>query len=83
MDLVGIQLLVELIDNIGLPDLIGYNLKNSTKKKNQNLSSILANTKRKINLDYFFITSVEPDPKNRTINRISLGKPRDINLFPM
>lgn len=83
MDKAGLESLVELLDDIGLPYLIGYTAKNSTKKKNENLSSILAKIKKKINFDYFFNTNVDSDPKNRTINRISLAKPRDTNLFPV
>lgn len=83
MNLVGIQTLVKLLNSMGLPTLIGYSDNNSTKNNEQNLSSILANIKKKINLNYFFSTSVGIDNKNLTINRISLAKPDELDIFTM
>jgi len=74
----GIKQLVQILDKIGLP-YMGL----STKIKAPNFSSILARLKKQINLDYLFVTNVEADTKNRSANRISLGKPRDTNIFPV
>jgi len=82
MNTVGIKQLVQILDKIGLP-YMGLTTKRSSKMKASSFSSILARLKKHINLDFLFITSVEADTKNRTANRISLGKPRDINIFPV
>ncbi|KAL4122253.1 hypothetical protein QTP88_014620 [Uroleucon formosanum] len=74
----GIKQLVHILDKIGLSDT-GL----STKIKAQSFSAMLARLKKYINLDYFFTTNVEPDTKNRSINRISLAKPKDTNIFPV
>lgn len=79
MDAAGLGPLIKILDQIGLPRL-GFTTKNSSKKYS-NLSSTLARIKKNLNLDYLFATSIEPDPKNRTINRIALSKPRDSNLL--
>jgi len=79
MDAAGLRPLIQILDQIGLPHL-GFTTKNS-RKKYSNLSSTLASVKKNLNLDYLFTTSIEPDPKNRTVNRIALSKPRDSNLF--
>lgn len=81
MDTAGLKSLVQHIDTIGLPYL-GITSKNSHRKKDSNLSSILAGIKKHLNLNYLFTTSVEADPKNSTINRIYLAKPKDLNVFP-
>jgi len=78
MNAVGIKQLIQILEKIGLP-YMGH----STRMKSSSLSSILAKLKKQINLDFLFVTTVEADTKNRTINRISLGKPRDINIFPV
>lgn len=78
MNTVGIKQLVQILDQIGLP-YMGL----STRVKSSSFSSILAKLKKIINLDFLFVTNVEADMKNRTANRISLGKPRDINIFPV
>lgn len=78
MNTIGIKQLVQILDEIGLP-YMGL----STRMKPSSFSSILAKLKKIINLDFLFVTNVEADMKNRTANRISLGKPRDINIFPV
>jgi len=78
MNTVGIKQLVQILDQIGLP-YMGL----STRVKSSSFSSILAKLKKIINLDFLFVTNVEADMKNRTANRISLGKPKDINIFPV
>lgn len=80
MNTVGLKYLVQTLEKIGLP---GFTTKRSSRLKASSLSSILAKLKKHINLDYLFITNVEAETKNRTINRISLGKPRDLNIFPV
>lgn len=77
MDAVGLLPLLKILDQVGLPYL-GFWPKKS-KKKSSDLSSTLANIKKYLNLEYLFTTTVEPDPKNRTINRIALSKPNDSN----
>jgi len=74
----GIKQLLHILDKIGLSDK-GL----SSKIKAPSFSAILARLKKYINLDYLFTTNVEPDTKNRSINRISLAKPKDINIFPV
>ncbi|XP_025196930.1 membrane metallo-endopeptidase-like 1 isoform X2 [Melanaphis sacchari] len=74
----GINKLVQILDQIGLPHMGLY-----TKIKSPSLSPILAKLKKYINLDFLFVTNVDSDTKNRTTNRISLSKPRDINIFPV
>lgn len=82
MDAAGLKSLVQLIDTIGLPYL-GITSKNSHRKKDStSLSSILAGIKKRLNMNYLFAMSVEADPKNSTINRLYLAKPRDLNVFP-
>ncbi|XP_025418825.1 endothelin-converting enzyme homolog isoform X2 [Sipha flava] len=78
MDAAGLNQLVEILDKIGLPHL-GL----PAKKKNINLSSILASAKKHISLDYLFTTDIETDPKNRSINQIAIGKPRGSTVFPI
>lgn len=74
----GIKQLVQILDKIGLPYMgLSYEIKTSS------FSAILARLKKQINLDYLFVTNVEADTKNRSTNRISLGKPRDTNIFPV
>lgn len=81
MDVAGLKSLVQLIDTIGLPYL-GITSKNSHRKKDSSLSSMLAGIKKRLNINYLFATSVEADPKNSTVNRLYLAKPRDLNVFP-
>lgn len=82
MDAAGLNQLIEIMDKIGLPHL-GLPTKNAGKKKNVNLSSVLAGAKKHISLDYLFTTDIDTDPKNRSINQISIGKPRGSTVFPM
>lgn len=79
MDLSGLKSLMEVLDQIGLPR-VGFNTKNSTKPFD--LTSILANIKKHLNMDHLFSTEVFPDKKNQTINRIFITKPIDSFSFP-
>lgn len=81
MDAAGLNSLLKLLDQIGLPHL-GVTPKSSSNKKDLNLSTILAGVKKYVNVDFLFTTSVDTDPKNRTNNRITLSKPRDTNMYP-
>lgn len=72
----GIKQLVQILDKIGLPYM-------GLSSRTKSISAILARLKKQINLDYLFVTNVEADTKNRSTNRISLGKPRDTNIFPV
>ncbi|VVC39609.1 Hypothetical protein CINCED_3A013094 [Cinara cedri] len=79
IDAAGLKPMINILTEIGLPHL-GIPIKHS--KKNS-LSSILAKVKKYLNLDYLFSTTIDPDTKNRTLNNISLSKPRNINIFPV
>jgi len=72
----GIKQLIQILDKIGLTCMVISNRQDAS-----NLSSILARLKKNINLDYLFAANVKPDTKNRSTNRISLGKPSGINKF--
>lgn len=78
MDTAGLEPMLNILNQIGLPHL-GVPTKYSRAKS---FSSILANVKKHLNLDNLFMTSVEPDPKNRTLNKIYLGKPSGNIVFP-
>lgn len=78
MDAVGLKPMIEILKKIGLPPL-GFPFKYSRRI---DYSTILANVKKYLNLDYLFLMSVEPDPKNSTVNKIYLSKPRNNNIFP-
>jgi len=82
MDAAGLKQLFHILDIIGLPHL-GLTYKNTNRKKDVNLSSILAGVKKHLNLNYLFASDVEADRKNSTNNRIFLGKPKEVNLFPV
>lgn len=83
MDQIGLNELVQILDNIGLPILFDQTPKDPTINIDLNISSILANIKKHINVDYLFQTNIENDPKNRTNNRITLRKPLASDLFPV
>lgn len=80
MDVAGLKQLFQMLDIIGLPHL-GVTFKDTDKKKNFNLSSILASIKKHLNLNYLFMINVEADRKNSTKNLIYLGKPKERNWF--
>lgn len=80
MDEAGLQPLLDLLDEIGLPYL-EFTTKN-TRKKYSNFSQTIANVHKYVALEYLFELSVEPNPKNRTVNRISLSKPTGSALLP-
>lgn len=80
MDMAGLEPLLKLLDEIGLPYL-EFTTKN-TRKKDLNLSQIVAGLHKYLSLEYLFAINVEPNPKNRTVNRISLSKPTGVTVFP-
>lgn len=80
MEAAGLDPLFKMLDQVGLPHF-GFNIKNS-KKRDSNLSILYANIKKYLNIDFLFSVSVDTDTKNRTINRISLSKPKELNIFP-
>lgn len=82
MDAAKLDDLVEILDKIGLP-ILGIPFKSAGKKRELNLSSILAGTKKYISLDYLFTLDIETDSKNRSVNQITISKPRGTSLFPM
>lgn len=80
MDVAGLKPLLNLLDEIGLPYL-EFTTKN-TKKKYSNFSQTIAGVHKYLELEYLFAMNVEPIPKNRTVNRISLSKPTGLIVFP-
>ncbi|XP_022176702.1 endothelin-converting enzyme homolog [Myzus persicae] len=70
--------LVQVLDKIGLSFKVITN-----RQEASSLSTILARLKMQINSDYLFVTNVNSDTKNQTVNRISLGKPSDTNIFSL
>ncbi|XP_050432624.1 neprilysin-11 isoform X2 [Adelges cooleyi] len=79
MDAKGLKPLIAILDKIELPR-VGII---SKKKNNVTTSGLLARAKRYLNMNFLFYMSVEPDPKNRTINRITLSKPSEsFDSFP-
>ncbi|VVC39613.1 Hypothetical protein CINCED_3A004548 [Cinara cedri] len=85
MDAAGIQKMFQFLNQIGLPYL-GFTQNNSSSGQTDsstNISLILANVKKQLNIDYLFSTRVAPYSKNRTLNKITLSKPMDNNMFPV
>lgn len=80
IDMAGLKPLLELLDQIGLPYL-EFTTKNS-RRKHLSLSQLLAGVHKYLSLEYLFAITVEPNPKNRTVNRISLSKPTGSIMFP-
>lgn len=78
IDAAGLEPLLSILKQIDLPSFGSHHHSNS-----KNIAKYLANIKKTINYDTLFVTSVESDPKNRTINRITLAKPSDMHMFPV
>lgn len=83
MDAAGLTLLFQLLNKIGLPNFGFSNDNFSPANKNANLTTVLAGFKKHLNMDYWFRMSVVPDPTNRTVNQIFLGKMAGSNIFPL
>lgn len=80
MDTLGLGPMMKVLDQIGLTET-GFCYRNNSKI-NLDLTSILANVKKYLNMDHFFTTGVYPDTKNETVNRIFVTRPTNSFIFP-
>lgn len=83
MDTAGIKQTLQVLDQIGLPHL-GFTPEQYSYGRNYSrllISSILANVKKHLNKNCLFSTGIEPDGKNRTINKMTLRKPDGSELI--